>query len=358
MLTGVNTGYGFVLGTFFYFTGLSSQTAAAALSGFCGAMTTVFAYRISRICFSEWVAVRTGWWVCFFPGMVIWSALSIKEPILILMEQAILYGCLQLQLKRTAIRHIALCGFSFLVLLSLRFYAAYLAAMVVLISLFLSQFGGKKLTVIPALGVSVVLLGPIYLMSGSLTAHTEAIESRADIKEVQRFKQAVSTGGAMMGAGSGVSDQFDMETSTGFGLGTLFGAAHLLLAPFPWQLLRGASVRMILTLPEILAWYYLFFRGVIPGLWSLIRTRLGDVMPLLLFMLGLGLIYSIMFANIGLVYRQRAQLLPYLFAIGFYGIERRRLRKMEKARRREMVSPWPAFEPTPFPAPEGLRWRH
>jgi hypothetical protein len=48
---------------------------------------------------------------------------------------------------------------------------------------------------------------------------------------------------------------------------------------------------------------------------------------MLLFMIALGSVYSLMFGNIGIVYRQRAQLLPYLFMLSMVGFEASRARR-------------------------------
>ena len=57
--------------------------------------------------------------------------------------------------------------------------------------------------------------------------------------------------------------------------------------------------------------------------------------PLLIFTTGLGLLYSLLFANVGLIVRQRAQLLPWLLIFAMVGLEqhfqRRRLKQQAKA---------------------------
>jgi len=73
--------------------------------------------------------------------------------------------------------------------------------------------------------------------------------------------------------------------------------------------------------------------ALIPGLWYTVRKRFSDVQPLLFFVVGLGLLYSVTFGNVGLAYRQRAQLLPWLVIIAMVGLEQRELRK--SARRRQ-----------------------
>ena len=73
-------------------------------------MDVVFAYRTARTLFSEGVAVRVGWWTCLFPSMIIWSAQTLKEPVVILLEVIALYSCVQLKRSRYAVRYVALCG--------------------------------------------------------------------------------------------------------------------------------------------------------------------------------------------------------------------------------------------------------
>src|SRR2546427_340087 len=81
-----------LLGLYFYVTRLDGELSAAALSCFSGALTAVMAYRLARLVFSEAVAVRTGWLICFFPSMIVWSIQTIKEPIVILCELMGIYA--------------------------------------------------------------------------------------------------------------------------------------------------------------------------------------------------------------------------------------------------------------------------
>ncbi|CAN5686534.1 hypothetical protein BH23PLA1_BH23PLA1_43790 [soil metagenome] len=319
---GINKGYYSILGCYFYLTRLSSQLSAATLNCFCGAMTAVIAYRLARILFSEWVAVRAGWWTALFPLMIIWSTQTVKEPIVILLEAMALYSCVLLRIDRTSIRHVVLCGFSILGLLSLRFYAAYILGAIVLVSLALPQLGRGRIAIGPTVGVGLFFLVGLTLLSGSLQGHADFFDT-VDLNYAENFRDAVATG---QGSGSGVKVEHDLHTTRGFGLSAVIGGAHLLLAPFPWQL-GGGSVRMLLVAPEMLVWWYLVVVGLVPGLRYVVRHRLGDVLPILLFLAGLGLIYSLMFGNIGIIYRQRAQLLPYLLIFAAAGLELRRLRR-------------------------------
>lgn len=64
---------------------------------------------------------------------------------------------------------------------------------------------------------------------------------------------------------------------------------------------------------------------------------------MLFFILGLGVLYSMMFGNVGLIFRQRAQLLPWLLIIAVVGLEQRALQKLLK--RRAKVESQPLMQP-------------
>ena len=314
---GNHRGYAYVLAVYFYLTRIPSQLSAAALSCCAGAMTAVFAYRLARSIASDWVAWRVGWWTCLLPVMIIWSVQTIKEPFVILLEVLALYGCIQLRISKFALRHILLCGVCVVILVTMRTYAAYLVGLVILISLALPHLGRRRGTIGAAIGVVAIAI-PILSSVGALNKDTEAA-GEFDLKQFDQFRHNMATT-----AGSGVETSFDTQTTRGLGLVTLFGGVHLLLAPFPWQL-RAGSVRMALTAPEMVVWWYMFFALVLPGLKYAIRHRFGDVMPPLLFLLLLGVVYSLTFGNVGTAYRQRAQLMPYLLIFAAIKLEQRKL---------------------------------
>jgi len=323
---GNHLGYRYLLGTLFYITDSPGRMPAAVLNCFTGALTVVIAYRIARCLFPDRVAARVGWFACFFPSMIIWSAQTVKEPIVILLESLALYGCVRLKISGFSLKHAALCAAAIILLLPFRFYAAYLAAATIAFSLAMPRLRRGKSSLRSTIGIAAFLV-PLVFASG-LLARREAQFSNLGIERVEKFKGDVTQG---TGSGSGVKQNFNLRNPFEFVLAVGFGGAHLLLAPFPWQL-GGASLRMALTLPELLVWWYLFFSGVVPGFWFGIRKRFSDIQPLLFFTLGLGLLYSLMFGNIGLIYRQRAQLLPWLLIFAAVGLELRRRGRLESQR--------------------------
>jgi type III secretory pathway component EscS len=323
---GQHRGYAYLLGALFFITDAPARLPAAALNCFLGALTVVLVYRAAYFLFGRCVALRAGWLTCLFPSLIVWSAATLKEPVVIFLETAALYGCIRLKISGFALRHTLLCASAIVLLIPFRIYAAYIAGAAVVLSLAVPQIQRHRIRFGSGLAVLALLI-PIFATSGLLVRHEVQFE-RANLEGFQTFRRGLARG---QGTGSSVDSGYDLKTTGGLVLGSVDGAAHLLLAPFPWQL-GGGSLRMSLTIPELAVWYFLFFWGVLPGLWYAARNRFNDIQPLLVLICGLGLLYSLLFGNIGLVYRQRAQLLPWLFIFAAVGLEQRTLRRLATGR--------------------------
>ncbi len=332
-----HVGYQYLAGLFFFVTGASARMPLAAMNCFFGALTVVLVYRVAISLFSRWTAARAGWVACFFPSLIIWSAQTLKEPIIIFLEALALYACVRLKLSGFSVKYVLLCAAAIVLLPPFRFYAAYLAGAVAVMALVIPRVGARihariygsdkgKSSFKAALAALAIaaLVAPLIVSSGVLARNEAILERFTQLKEIERFRANVATG-----YGSGVDGGYDLSSPEGLAMAIIVGGAHLLLAPFPWQL-GGGSLRMLLTTPELAVWWWLFFVGLIPGLWRVCRTRLADVQPMLFFILGLGLLYSMMFGNVGLIYRQRAQLLPWLLIIAIAGLEQRAIRRLLK----------------------------
>src|SRR5215471_15233479 len=331
--SGHHRGYGYMVGALFYMTDAPHRLPAAVLNCFIGGLTVVVVYRIAASLFSEWVAARVAWWTCLLPSMLIWSAQTLKEPTVIFLETIVLYGCVRLKVKGFSLRHIIACGLAIILVLPFRFYAAYIAGAAVALALMMPQFGKKKLSVGSAIGVAACIL-PIVMMSSVLVS-SEAQFERFDLKRIQKFREDIA-----IGAGSGVTSSYDFNSPTGLAAATVVGGSYLMLAPFPWQL-GGGSTRMVLTTLELIVWWWVFFVGVLPGMWHAIRTRFNEIQPLLFFLIGLGVLYSLMFGNVGLAYRQRAQLLPWLLIFAMVRLEERMQRRTASRQARNLAQHGP-----------------
>jgi hypothetical protein len=312
-----NKGYYFLLALLYHFVE-PTRLPAAVINGFCGALAIIFAYRTAASLFTDRVARRVGIWLCVFPSLALWSAQTVKEPVVILLETMAVYGCVRLRQSVFPLSHLALTVVCVILLVPFRFYAAYFAAAALIASSIFPASGRDRLCVGPRFGAGLLV---VFFVTTGLLAHHEAQYAHWDLDNLQRVRSYTART-----TGSGFESSFDVRTPVGFGLMLTVGALHLLLAPFPWQLL-GGSLRMLLVAPEMLYWWWLVLVGVIPGLWDAVRHRFNDVLPLLVMLVGFGVIYSLTFSNVGLIYRQRAQFLPWLLVFAAVSLERRRYRQ-------------------------------
>jgi len=324
---GEHQGYRYLMGAIFFLTNEPHRMTAAVLNCFFGALTVIFTYRLTRTLFSGWVAHRVGWWSCFAPSLIVWSAQTVKEPVVILLEAIGLYGCVQLNSRGASGRHLVLCALATLLVFPFRFYAAWVIGAAILLSLWLPHLAMRRGNLGAAILLTLLVL-PLVFSSGILVRH-EAKLNRYDAKKVEAYRRGLAEG-----QGSGYEMNYDLQTTSGFTMSVLVGGAHLLMAPFPWQLL-GGSARKVLTAPELIVWWWVFVVGVVPGAWFCVRRRFSDTRPLFFFCFMLGLMYAVTFGNVGLVFRQRAQLLPWLLVFALVGLEQRALRK--QARRAWML---------------------
>lgn len=313
-----NRGYYYMLAGFFWLTGLEGRLAAAALNCFFGALTVVLAYRTARLFVPARSAEWVGWSACVFPSLIIWSAQTVKEPVVILLESAALYACLRLRDSALNPKYLLMCLGAVVFLMPFRFYASYVAGVAILVGLGVRRGGSGR---VPGIFTAGLLAAVVVAMFGGFL-EKEQSASYMDLQYVENFRKFAAAG---QGSGSAAYVEADLQTSSGLGLALAFGGVHLLFAPFPWQ---WTSLRAIMVAPETMIWWWLCWQYVGPGAWYAVRRQLGDFAPLLLFVALMALLYSVMFSNVGLAYRQRAQLLPWLFILGAVGRELRLRRSL------------------------------
>lgn len=332
-------GYYYLLGALFYVSEIG-RLPAAALNCWFGSLTIIFAYRIAEVLFTAKIAKRVGLWLCFFPSMILWSSQTIKEPVVIFLEVLGIYCCVRLRRDGLSMTYLVISVLCIVMMIPFRFYAAYVTTAAIVISSIIPRSDEGKIKMGPVIGTVLLLL---FLVFSGVFATQSARTEGLNIEYIQNYRKNVAQGG------SGVHVDVDLHTPQGMGAAVVIGALHLLLAPFPWQLGSGGA-RTLMVFPEQLFWWYLFFRGVIPGLAVTIRTRFFEVLPILVFLLGFGLLYSVLFGNVGLAYRQRAQLLPGLLIFASVGIEHRRLLRLKSLRGGMFDDLPPPVKSRPLPA--------
>lgn len=332
----------------FLVSGLPGRITAASLNALAGALVPVLAFRMSMQIYGDFRAARyLGWTLALMPSLLVFSGLTAKEPLVVFFEMVALYCCVQIAQRRFRLRYFVALYFSTVAMLYLRFYIYYVILGLIVAAIFVPPFirGSYR----KALFTMAILVSPLVMYVGYRSAMAEIDESSSGI--VNSSVGEVSTYGRRMGGASYVHNPFDITQPAQFVPGLLFGLVHLLYAPFPWNLARGSRL-MLLTTPEVLWWYWAGTVRLVRGLRYGLRANLTDTLIPILFCLPLLYYYSLIFANIGLAYRYRAQIYPELILFAGLGYKRvKAVRGFESYRLPQdddqPDEPAPPFEPQP-----------
>jgi len=302
---------------------------------FVGSLCVVPAYVIARQlgagAASRFAAVLTA----AFPSIVLWSSLNIKDAdvwFLILVAAALI---LRIQ-QQPGARYAYALGATLAVLITLRWVAA--AGLVVALGVaLLSRSEAVR---------SALHRPRFWQVAGGATGFVVLVVVAA----IKTHPAAVARiyGAAHLTGLAYVRREFTVgahsTTIRDPGLDTLGGTLaflpqgfrDFLLRPYPWE---GAGSLAALTRPETIA-YYLLLVLALYGIFVSLRTRPEPAIPLITFLLGMGLGYGLILANLGTIYRERAQLIlvMFCFAAVAVGSIRARLPTRGRAGERGTVS--------------------
>ncbi len=294
-----------------------NMLAVQYVNALLGAATVPIAYLISMEIFPNKRVARTcAYLSAFFPSLVLWSCQGLKDgPIVFLLTLSML-ATLKLgnrfSVKYLTALALALCG-----LLTLRFYVFYIVVLAITAAFILgrrrltAQSFARQLIVMMAIGLALAYFGVSRYATSQFDAY-------GNFQQLQRMRMDAS-----QTAASGFGQDVDISTPAGAISAIPLGLSYLILAPFPWQM---ASLRSLITLPEMVVWWCSLPLLVLGG-WFTIKYKLREVAPILIFTILLTLTYSILQGNVGTAYRQRAQLLVFYFifiAVGFILMKEKR----------------------------------
>ncbi len=301
-----------------------NMLATQYVNSVLGAATAPLAYMISLEVFpNKRVARICAVLTAFFPSMVLWTSQGLKDgPIIFLLTLSML-ATLKLG-TRFSFTYLTALALSLCGLITLRFYVFYIIVLSVAAAFIM---GRRRLTAQSFARQFIILfvIGAALAYFGVSRYAGQQFESYGNFRmlQVMRFDASQS-------AGSGFGQDVDVSTPEGALSAIPLGLTYLLLAPFPWQL---ASLRQLITLPEMVVWW-VSLPLLVLGLWFSLRHRIREVAPILIFTTLLTLTYSILMGNVGTAYRQRAQLLVFYFIFVAIGLVLVKEKREERARKR------------------------
>lgn len=242
----------------------------------------------------------------FFPSLIIWTSMNIRESWSYLAISLILLGADSLRTRLT-IRSAAymLTGLALLALL--RPYLVPLVGTGIVLSFFVVRVRQLPYAVF---GLGAVI-GAFVLFGDALGVSN--VLGDDPLERVNVMRQQLAFGGSAYGG--------DADTSTALGALTYLplGVARFLLSPFPWNI---SSWRQLIALPESFAFAFLLYHGIREA----IRTgwREATKGALLIFVLAVvTCAYGLASGNEGTAYRHRGQVVFMVFVLASGALTRR-----------------------------------
>lgn len=301
-----NYGYAYVVAGLNYVIG-PYRTVGPYANAVIGTITVALVYFLSRRLFHRVVALRAAKLVAYFPSMILWSSLAIKDPIVTFLTILTLMAALELK-ERLTVRNVLVVTVPILLLQPIRFYTIYFVGIAILSSLLIDRGLRAIRGLYLQLGLALVLI--LLVLATGMQSNIQAGAEFIDLQRISDFRRGMATT-----AQSGFASDVDISTPGGALLFFPIGLAVLLFGPFPWQM---TSFRAALTAPEMILWW-----SMVPALWVGLRYSvkhlLSKTSPLLFFSAALTAAYSLIHGNVGSGFRQRAQIFVFLFIFASLG---------------------------------------
>jgi hypothetical protein len=313
MLTPGPHGYFYVVAALYFIFG-AFAIIPKIVNSVIGGLTVPVVYDIAyRMSGSESAAERAAKYFAYFPSLILWSALNIRDAWVVLLILLVCQQALVLQ-DRVQLVSFAILGGAIVAVTAFRDYIFLAVTVPMAISFVVRNRRrfGRNLFV----GVLVTMV----VIYGDKVAGTQRALRTVDFEELQYQRQWNT-----VGANSSFAQNVDISTPTKAAAFLPVGLAYFLLAPFPWTV---TGVRQALTLPEML-FFYSLIPSIIRGILKLLRTRLSHSLMVLMVTGGLTFGYALGEGNAGTAYRHRAQVIGFYLIFAAVGVEAKLRAKRE-----------------------------
>jgi hypothetical protein len=301
------TGYYHVVAALYYLLG-GLSLLPKLMNAVLGGLSVPLVYDMARrVTGSEAASFRAASYVAYFPSLVLWSTLNIRDVWVIFLILLICRQALVIQ-ARFGLLDAALLGAALLGVTQFRDYIFTAVAGPMLVSFLFRTRKNLGRNVLVGMAAAALV---IY---ANRAIGPQSQLSSLDLAEIQSLRQW---------HGVGAASRFEMADISTPGKALAFlptGLAYFLLAPFPWAV---SGIRQVLTLPEML-FFYSLLPAILRGVRVLLRERLSESLMVLLIAAGLTLGYALGEGNAGTAYRHRAQVITFYLVFAAVGVEVRR----------------------------------
>jgi 4-amino-4-deoxy-L-arabinose transferase-like glycosyltransferase len=298
----LNAAFHFLLG--------DSAMGAVVLNMFAGAWTVLLTFKLGCEVLSKQVAKTAAVVTAFFPSLVLWSVLNIRDSLAGLAVILTVYFGVR-AFRSPNPRNLLFLGLGLVLLTALRNYMGFLVVSGIALGV-VAAIRPQRL--LPTLAAGTILILFLSLLSGQLDLFpSEVMED--PLGSASRMRSALQ-----QGAGSAFGIGREAETVGGAIRYLPVGFSFLLFAPFPWAL---ESALQTAAAPETLLWYPLFVLALLGIGRAVRRGRYLSVIPISV-LLVVTTSYALVEGNFGTAYRHRAQIMPLFFlfvGVGWYVVK-------------------------------------
>jgi len=298
-----------------YFVFGHTLIGAKIVNGFLGTLVVIFIYFIVKEIYGNKVAGIASLLVAFFPSLILWSALLLKDTLTGFLIVLAIWNTMRLH-NQFRIRSIIILLVSIACLTQLRYYIVPFIA----ISIFTSFFIRPSQGLFRSISIAVIV---ILLFAVAWQYMPEKTKERYDsysisITEIDEVRSGFAVGG------SEFTGEMKINSYTGALKFLPLGLLYYFFGLFPWQ---AHGLRQIVTIPEVLIWYCLVPFMIYGFIYAVKKTAIKAYLILIYTML-MTLAYTFGITNMGALYRFRAQMLVFYFIFVALGITRFRDRKL------------------------------
>jgi 4-amino-4-deoxy-L-arabinose transferase-like glycosyltransferase len=306
-LPNVNYGYQLFAGAICYVFG-RYRVNVSLVNAVLGTLLALLVYNLAKKLFHHIVARRAALFVALMPSMILWGSMALKDLPVTFLIVVSLSSCVELK-RRFSLTSLLGTVVPILLIYPVRFYIIYFVIFAVVVSMVLDRSLSQLTGVYRQIFILVVFAG-LFLLLGFADQAESDTSQYMSLEMISKYRKGMAEG-----ANSGFYADVDISRPDSALMYLPIGLAHLLLAPFPWQM---TSLGPLIAAPETIFWWTLF-PGTIRGIMFSMRNRFSASLPLVAFTATLTAIYGLTQGNVGAAFRQRAQILVFLFIFSSVG---------------------------------------
>ncbi len=306
-----NIGQMFIWAIPTFIAGGESRLIVSAVNSFAGAMLVIVIFRMTRRVFDSRTARIAAVLVTFWASIILLSASTSKEMLVILCEWTILYLLIRTPMGLSVKDGLASIPV-FLAVFTLRFYAVYLLAAAVVFRFLISS--KKNLLRNAVFGAVLVSSLMIFLAAGgAISRDFERIESLNTRVDDWREGMATTTG-------SGVEIYSEYESTT---VAIPVATVYFFFAPFPWEAFSGSGRNAFGAVENIFIIAILIIG--FPALKIFFKDKFIDLAPVFAFCALYAGMQIWGLSNVGLAWRHKQTVMPLFFMLVAVGITQRKV---------------------------------